>query len=207
MASENTVFVVDDDPSMRLMLSAVIEEAGYDVAAFGSAEAFLANHQSNHACCMVLDLRLTGMSGLRLQEEMVERGWHMPIVFLSAFGTVDVVARAMKAGAVYFLAKPVEREELLKQIAEAMTLDKKARDHSARVSQLEERLATLTPRESVVLQLVVQGKTSRQIALELFNSKKTIELHRWRIMHKLGAQSIAHLVRMIVSAGQDSPDT
>ena len=206
MASGSTVFVVDDDPSMRLMLSAVIEEAGYDVAAFESAEAFLANHQSDHAGCMVLDLRLTGMSGLQLQEELVERGWHVPIVFLSAFGTVDVVAQAMKAGAVYFLAKPIEREELLKQVEEAMTLGRKERDRSEKVSELEERLATLTPRESVVLQLVVQGKTSRQIAEELFNSKKTIELHRWRIMRKLGAQSVAHLVRMIVSAGQDSPE-
>ena len=201
------MFVVDDDPSMRLMLSAVIEEAGYDVAAFESAEAFLAGHQPDHTGCMVLDLRLTGMSGLRLQEELVERGWHMPIVFLSAFGTVDVVAQAMKTGAVYFLAKPIEREELLKQIEEAMTLGRKERDRSERVSELEERLATLTPRESVVLQLVVQGKTSRQIAQELVNSKKTIEQHRWRIMRKLDAQSVAHLVRMIVSAGQDSPTT
>ena len=205
MPSENTVFVVDDDPSMRMMLSAVIEEAGYGVAAFESAEAFLAGHHSNHRGCMVLDLRLTGMSGLHLQEELVRRGWHMPIVFLSAFGTVDVVAQAMKAGAVYFLAKPIEREELLKQVEEAMTLGRKERYRSEKASELEERLATLTPRESVVLQLVVQGKTSRQIAQELFNSKKTIELHRWQIMRKLGAKSVAHLVRMIVSAGQDSP--
>ena len=206
MQSANTVFVVDDDPSMRRMLYATIAAAGHAVESFDSAEAFLAHYGPHRRGCLVLDVRMPGITGLDLQEELVARHWPIPIIFLSAFGTVKVVARAMKSGAIYFLEKPVEPAALIEQIAEALAADRQTRQDQAHRLEIESRLAQLTPRESAVLQLVVQGKTSRQIAAELFNSPKTIELHRAHIMKKLDAGSVAALVHMVLEAGENMSD-
>ena len=206
MQSEGTVFVVDDDASMRRMLFATIAAADYRVETFVSAEAFLAGYSPHRPGCLVLDFHMPGMTGLHLQEELARRRWRIPIVFLSAFGTVDVVAQAMKTGAVDFLEKPVEPAQLMERIQEAMNVDQQTRRRQARRSALEARLAQLTPREAVVLQLVVRGKTSKEIAAELFNSPKTIELHRASIMKKLHARSVAALVRMVVAAGAGSAE-
>ena len=204
--SAPTVFVVDDDASMRRMLSATIAAAGHHVETFDSAEAFLTGYVPRRGGCLVLDVRMPGMTGLELQEALAQRGHRIPIVFLSAFGTVDVVAHAMKTGAIYFLEKPVEPATLLERVAEALATDLRARGRQARHSVTTARLAQLTPREAVVLQLVVRGKTSKAIAAELHNSPKTIALHRARIMKKLRADCVADLVRLVISAEQEAAD-
>jgi len=199
MSAEPAVFIVDDDPVIRDLLSRLSVQAGYQAKVYGSADAFLRGYDPSIPGCLVLDLRMPGTNGLELQTELVERGWRIPIVFLSGFATVDTTAQAMKAEAVYFLEKPVDPDELLDRIREAVAVDRDTRARSARHSQIQARLEQLTPRERGVLRLVVQGKTSRQIAAELHRSIKTIEVHRAHIMSKLNAHGVAELVQMVLS--------
>ena len=196
MDHEPTIFVVDDDASIRRTQSLVIESAGFSVKTFPSGESFLEDYSPQTPGCLVLDLRMTGMSGLDVQDELTHRGWHIPIIFSTAFGTVDVATKAMKAKAVYFLEKPVEPDSLIDRIKEAVDLDRLARQRQSEKSEVYSKLQQLTPREREVLDLVIQGKSSRQIAAELFVSVKTIQIHRSRIMTKLEAGNVADLVRI-----------
>lgn len=202
--SRDLVCVVDDDSSMRAMLLQLLASAGYQVEAYASGPAFLESDCINRCACIVLDLRMPGMTGLQMQQQLVSRGIDLPIVFVTAYGSVDAATRAMHAGAVYFLEKPVEPDELLARVRTAVeNHHDKCRRERAR-SEIERRLSCLTARESVVLEHVLAGKTSRQIATELHNSPKTIELHRAHILQKMRARNVAQLVRMVTEHSESA---
>jgi len=198
MPEEPTVFIVDDDPSIRRTLPAMIQSAGFRVETFASAEAFLSSYDPDVPGCVVLDLRMPGMTGLELQEELRGRGWSIPILFFSGFGTVNVAVETMRAGAVTFLEKPVEPEQLITRLREAIRLDTTTRERQNQKDMADARLAQLSPREREVLDLVISGKTSGEIAGELGISEKTVHVHRNHIMKKLRVRRVAELVRLVV---------
>jgi FixJ family two-component response regulator len=191
-----TVFVVDDDASVRRSLVRLLTQAGYRSEAFASAPAFLERRHREGPCCLVLDVRLPGLTGLDLQEALAGAGERMAIVFITAHGDVPMTARAMKAGAVDFLVKPYSREDLLAAVEQAVTRDAREREARAQVAEVEARLRTLTAREADVLALVVRGLLNKQIAGELGITEGTVKIHRARVMEKMRAPSVAELVRL-----------
>jgi RNA polymerase sigma factor (sigma-70 family) len=195
------VYVIDDDPSVRRALVRLIRTAGLDVAAFGSAQEFLAAPPAERPCCLVLDVRLPGVSGLELQERLAASGHHPPIVFITGHGDIPMSVRAMKAGAIDFLVKPFQEKDLLEAIRTAIEAHREARRQEAEVSQLRRRLIRLTPREREVFELVVQGLLNKQIAARLGTTEKTIKVHRARVMEKMEAGSLAELVRLAEKLG------
>jgi len=201
MSERPTVFLVDDDASIRRTLPVAIRSPAYDVIAYESAEAFLAAYNGEKPGCLVLDLRMPAMSGLALQTEISRRAWSIPIIFLSAYGTVDAATRAMKAGAVYFLEKPVEPPQLIARIAEAVALDASQRLARLRQDNVGERIARLTRRQRHVLDLVVQGLTSKQIAESLGRSVKTVEVHRSQILRRMDVRGVAELINLVLASG------
>ena len=196
-----TVFVVDDDPWIRNCIRRLAETVILPVEEFSSAEEFLATHTSDRQGCVVLDVRMPGMSGLDLQNKLTELGYRIPIILMSGFGDVSVAVRAMKAGAVSFLEKPFNEQLLLDTIQEAMRKDAQIRQELARESEVQSRLALLTPREREVLDLLVVGNINKQVAARLQISEKTVEIHRAHVMKKLQAETIAELVRLAYEAG------
>ena len=190
------VFVVDDDPSVRKSLTRLIGSVGYAVEAFASAREFLARERYPGPCCLVLDVRMPGLTGLDLQEALLAAGRRMSIVFITGHGDVPMSVRAMKGGAVDFLIKPVDAKDLLKAIQRAVTKDVHDLGEEARVTEIEERIKMLTPREIEVFALVVTGMLNKQIAFELGISEKTVKVHRARVMEKMRAGSVAELVRL-----------
>lgn len=197
-----TVFLVDDDPSVRRALSRLIKSAGYQVRAFASAREFLdIRPQPDGPVCLVLDVRMPGISGLELQIELEKINPAVPIVFITGHGDIPTSVRAMKAGAVDFLAKPVKDADLLKAIEQA--LKRATRDAAvfAELGDIRQRLETLTPREREVLEHVVSGQLNKQIAYDLGTVEKTIKVHRARIMEKMQARSLAELVRLAEKIG------
>ena len=196
MTSDNPiVFVVDDDYRIREALSSLIASAGLRVAAFGSAAEFLEAEKPDTPACLVLDLQLPGPSGLELQRELAD-GAGPPIIFITGHGDIPSSVRAMKAGAIEFLPKPFGDEELLAAIDAALALDRKGRRQRAELAELQKHYARLTPREREVLPFVVAGLANKQTAAELGTSEITIGVHRGQIMRKMGARSLADLVRM-----------
>jgi FixJ family two-component response regulator len=189
------VFVVDDDHRVREALSSLIESVGLRVTAYGSAAEFLEAEKPDAPACLVLDLQLPGASGLELQRELADGGGP-PIIFITGHGDIPSSVRAMKAGAVEFLPKPFGDQELLQAIDAALALDRKGRRERAELAELQKHYARLTPREREVLPLVVAGLANKQTAAELGTSEITIGVHRGQIMRKMGAQSLAELVRM-----------
>ena len=194
------VFVVDDDYRVREALSSLISSAGLDVAAFGSAAEFLESEKPDSPACLVLDLELPGTSGLELQRELVA-GIAPPIIFITGHGDVPSSVRAMKAGAIEFLSKPFDDEELLQAIDAAISMDRSARQRRSELAELRKHYALLTPREREVLPLVTAGLANKQTAAELGTSEITIGVHRGQIMRKMGARSLAELVRMADKLG------
>lgn len=195
MDQQATVFVVDDDPAMRKSLRWLTESVGLAVETFATAEEFLDSYQPERPGCMVLDMRMPGMSGLDLQEKMQQKGYEIPVIIVTGHGEVQSAIRAMKSGAINFIEKPFSDQELLDTIRNAIERD---RDSRARKSEREEtriRHERLTPREKEVLQLVIAGCANKQIAATLNISQKTVEVHRAHVMRKLEAQSVADLVR------------
>jgi FixJ family two-component response regulator len=190
------VFVVDDDPLVRDSVADLLDSAGFAVRTFGSAADFLRSERPDLSTCLVLDVKLPGLSGLDLQTELANSGAEMPIVFLTGHGDIPMTVRAMKRGAVEFLTKPFRKQELLDAVREALKRDREGRLQRAETSKLRERLQTLTPRERQVLALVVTGLLNKQIAAELGTTEETIKVHRGRVMSKMGAGSLAELVRM-----------
>src|SRR6266436_2665993 len=190
------VFVVDDDASVREALRSLLRSAGFGVETFASAQAFLAHPPSDLPGCLVLDVRLPGLSGLDLQQRMAELNIEMPIVFITGHGDVPTSVRAMKAGAVEFLTKPFGERDLLDAIRQAIDRDQAARRQHAELSDLRRRHGSLTPREREVLERVVAGLLNKQIAAELGTSEITIKVHRGQVMQKMQADSLASLVRM-----------
>ncbi len=195
-----TVFVVDDDTSIRSALCLLLKSVGLNVEAHSSAQEFLGSYNPLVPGCLVLDLRMPGLSGLELQEELSKREVSIPVIFITGHGDVSVAVQAMKAGAVDFVEKPFSDQFLLDTIQRAVTRDRQVRKSRADSEQTAERLEALTPREREVTGLVVKGKASKQIAAELHISQKTVEVHRMHIMEKLGARSVVDVVRTVLGA-------
>jgi FixJ family two-component response regulator len=196
-----TVFLVDDDPGVLKGMSRLLRARGYDVRSYASPQAFLAGHDSAVPGCAVLDVAMPGLDGLALQQALTDSGVHRPVIFLTGKGDIPTSVRAMKAGAIDFLTKPVSSDVLLEAIARAEKTDAEARRHRAELAAIEAKLATLTPREREVLTHVVAGRLNKQIAGDLGTVEKTIKVHRSRMMEKLGVRTVADLVRLAEKAG------
>jgi len=196
-----TVHVVDDDASVRSALSRLFRASGHSVRTFESAQAYLAEASPEEPGCVVLDIRMPGMDGLTLQEHMASRGFNAPIVFVSAHGDVSASVRAMKGGAVDFLEKPFEEDDLLGAVDRAIELDAELRERRNSNAQFRDGLENLTSREYEVMTHVIAGRLNKVIARELDISEKTVKVHRGRVMSKMEAGSLADLVRMAERAG------
>ena len=190
------VFVIDDDESMRQALQSLIRSVGLGVATFSSAHEFLQGTRPDVPACLILDVRMPGLSGLDLQRDLTEANIHIPIIFITGHGDIPMSVRAMKAGAVEFLTKPFRDQDLLDAIQQALDRDRHARSQQADSADLHNRYHSLTPRETEVFALVVKGLLNKQIALQLGTSEITIKLHRRQVMEKMQADSLADLVRM-----------
>jgi RNA polymerase sigma factor (sigma-70 family) len=201
-SSDEIVFVVDDDESVRTALKRLLKSAGHEVITFSSAEDFFDHdHRFDVSGCLVLDIRMPGLSGLELQEQMAAAGLNIPIIFITGHGNVPTSVRAMKAGAVDFLEKPFDELTLLDAIHRAITKDTRAKQTQAEIRVINQRVASLTPREQEVFTLVVTGMLNKQIAFELGISEGTIKVHRAQVMQKMSAESFADLVRLAEKAG------
>ena len=190
------VFVVDDDSSIREAIESLVKLAGLRVETFGAAQEFLQSKRPDLPGCVVLDVELPGLSGLDLQRELAAHGIKLPIIFITGYGDIPMSVRAMKAGALEFLTKPFRDQDLLDAIQQALERDRAARQHSREIAELRERFDALTSREREVMSLVVAGWLNKQIGFELKISEITVKIHRGRVMSKMGAQSLAELVRM-----------
>jgi RNA polymerase sigma factor (sigma-70 family) len=195
------VYVVDDDPSVLRSLERLLRSEGYDLETFTSAQEFLDFQHPDTPSCLILDVKMPGLSGLELQERLTDKGISLPIIFITGHGTVPASVKAMKAGAVDFLLKPFSPTDLLETVAKALEKDLQAKQRERELKQLQERLRTLTPREYQVFRLVVTGMLNKQIAFDLGTTEKTIKVHRARIIEKMGAKSLADLVRFAEKLG------
>ena len=196
MSDHLTVFIVDDDPAVRDALSLLLGIQDYRVAVLGDAESFLKAYKSEWRGCLVLDIRMPGMDGLTLQKHLAELGSELPVIIMTGHGDVDSAREAFRAMAVDFLEKPLDGTRLLAAIAEAFERQRQAADAAASRSQIQRRLDGLTPREREVMARVVAGRHNREIAAELAISPRTVEVHKARMMDKLGVASVAELVRL-----------
>jgi len=190
-----TIFVVDDDPSVRDSTEMLLKSVGFNVKTFGSAQEFLETDLEEDLGCLVLDVRMPVMSGLDLQEKLVSLKTPLPVIFITGHGTVPVSVRAMKAGAVDFLQKPFEEQDLLDAINRAVARQRESRSKKDEAEKIRRRLESLTPREHEVFSLLVTGMANKAIAYEFGASERTIKAHRARIMEKMNARSLADLVR------------
>jgi FixJ family two-component response regulator len=197
------VFVVDGDPSVRGATKGLIESVGLRAETFGSAEEFRGSERPNAPSCLVLDIRLPGISGLDLQRELAETNIQIPIIFVSAHGDIPMAVRAMKAGAVEFLTKPFRHQDLLDAIQQALKRDRTRHAQEAEVAILRKRFESLTRGERKVLPLVVSGRPNKQIAGEIGTSEATVKVHRSQLMRKMRADSLPELVRMAEKIGID----
>jgi FixJ family two-component response regulator len=195
------VYVVDDDPSVLRSVERLLRSVGYDLETFTSAQEFLDFQHPDTPSCLILDVKMPGLSGLELQERLTDKGISLPIIFITGHGTVPASVKAMKAGAVDFLLKPFSPTDLLETIAKALEKDRQAKQYERELKQLRERSKTLTPREYEVFGLVVSGMLNKQIAFDLGTTEKTIKVHRARIIEKMGAKSLADLVRFAEKLG------
>jgi FixJ family two-component response regulator len=195
------VFVVDDDPSVRRAIQRLIGSVGLQVELFGSAQELLGAKLSNVPSCLVLDVRLPGISGLDFQRQLAEANIKIPIIFITAHGDIPMTVRAMKAGAVEFLTKPFRDQDLIDSVHLALERDKARRQQEADVRTLRERFESLTPREREILPLVVSGLLNKQIATVIKASEATVKVHRSQLTRKMGAQSLAELVGMAAKIG------
>ena len=199
------VFIVDDDASMRESLKNLIRSVGLRVEPFASAQEFLRSKRPDVPGCLVLDVRLQGVSGLDLQKRMADSDIEMPIIFISGHGDIPMTVQAMKAGAVEFLTKPFRDQDLLDAVQHALERDRAAREQREEMQKLRRRFESLTQREREVMGLVVTGLLNKQIAAELGTSETTVKIHRHQVMEKMAANSLAELVRMSDRLGIPTP--
>jgi FixJ family two-component response regulator len=190
------VFVIDDDPSMREALEDLVSTVGLEVRAFAAPQEFLQSKRPDAPGCLVLDVRLPGMSGLTFHKQLAKEGLALPVIFITGHGDIPMSVRAMKAGAVEFLSKPFHDQDLLDAIHAAIERDKKRRREAVRLAELRERFVTLTERERQIMMLVAIGRANKQIAAELTLSEMTVKVHRGQVMRKMRAGSLPELVRM-----------
>jgi len=203
--SEAIVYVIDDDAQTRESLKNLMRSVGLQVEVFASAQDFLRSKRPDVPACLVLDVRLRGLSGLDLQKRMAEAKIEVPIIFITGYGDIPMTVQAMKAGAVEFLTKPFRNQELLDAIQQALERDRTTRDQRAKNEELHTRYDSLTPREREVMTLVVAGLLNKQIAGELGTSETTVKNHRHQVMEKMGADSVAELVTMAYKLGIVTP--
>lgn len=194
--AEQVVLVIDDDPSVRAAVASLFRAVSLTCLTFASGEEFLAADLPDAPSCLVLDVRLPGLSGLNLQRELSERDIDVPIIFITGYGDIPMTVQAMKAGAVEFLTKPFRDQDLLDAVEQATQRDRLARNQRRELKVLQQRYDSLTTRERQVMQLVVSGLLNKQVAVELNISEKTVNVHRGQVMHKMGADSLARLVHM-----------
>jgi two-component system response regulator FixJ len=203
MSADSVVYVIDDDAAVRESLEISLTLAGHKVETFASAVAFLATEAEGRRGCIITDIRMPEMDGLALQEELIRRKSQLPVIVITGHGDVPLAVRAMKAGAEDFLEKPFSREILLAAVKHALDAAKRAPQPAIEPGELQRRIASLTPREREVFDLVVAGKQSKVIAFELGAATRTIEVHRGRMMNKMKAGSLQELVRLAIAAGED----
>jgi FixJ family two-component response regulator len=194
---ESIVFVIDDDPSVRRAIKRLVGSVGLQVELFGSVQEFLASKLPNVPSCLVLDIRLPGISGLDFQRQLAEANTHIPIIFITAHGDIPMTVRAMKAGAVEFLTKPFRDQDLLDAVQVALERDRARRHHEAEIVTLRDRYESLSGREREVVSMVVCGLLNKQIAVEIGTTENTVKAHRSRAMEKMQADSLADLVKMV----------
>jgi FixJ family two-component response regulator len=200
-SGEPIVFVVDDDPSVRETLADLIASVGLSVSAFKSAREFIDSRRPDAPACLVLDVRLPGLSGLDLQKELLGTQAEIPIIFITGHGDIPMSVRAMKQGAVEFLAKPFRDQDLLDAIQHAIEIDRAARQERTMVAEVRRCYESLTKREQEVMKLIVSGLLNKQVAAHLGSSETTVKMHRGQIMHKMKAKSVIHLARMADKIG------
>jgi FixJ family two-component response regulator len=190
------VFVVDDDVSIRAALNNLFRSVGLNVQAFANAQEFLSANRPDAPCCLVLDVRLPGVSGLDLQAQLVEAKIEMPVIFITAHADIQMSVRAMKAGAVEFLTKPFRDQDLLDAVHQAIERERSARGQRAELAELRGRYESMSPREQEVMALVIRGLLNKQVAAEIGTTEATVKLHRGKVMQKMQADSLADLIRM-----------
>jgi two-component system, LuxR family, response regulator FixJ len=195
-----SVYIVDDDEAVRSSIRFLIRSVGLPAQVYASAQEFLDAYDPRHPGCLLLDVRMPGMNGLELQEELNRRGATIPVVFITGHGDVPMAVAAMQQGAFDFLQKPFRDQDLLDRVQRAMARDAESRARLAARADILERLGTLTPRETEVLKLVTRGKANKVVGAELGVSQRTVEIHRAHVMEKMRASSLAELVRMVLDA-------
>ena len=195
-ASPPTVFIVDDDPAIRIAMQALMESVGIRHEVFASGDDFLERIDDSAAGCLVLDIRMPGLGGLELQEELLRRDSTLPVIFITGHGDVPMAVKAMQKGAVDFIQKPFRDQDLLDRVRNALTTDRRRREEKQKHALVQERVLRLTRREREVFDLVVTGKPNKVIAFDLGVSQRTVEIHRARVMEKMQARSLADLVKM-----------
>jgi len=197
---DTVVFIIDDDPSVRKGLSRLLRSVGEAVETFSSAEEFLARKRFDGVGCIILDVQMPGLSGMDLQSELCKAEYSMPIVFITGHGDIPMSVDAMRKGAIHFLTKPIDDNDLLKAIREAIDKDRMAKAEQTEVQDIRRRINLLTQREYEILGYVITGMLNKQIAFQLNIAEKTVKVHRGRVMEKLGIDSVAELVRLAEKA-------
>ena len=204
-SGESVVFIVDDDDALRAAVGRLVRSIGLNVVLLASAREFLAQKLPDAPCCLVLDVRLPGLGGLDFQAELAKVNIRTPIVFLTAYGDIPMTVKAMKAGAIEFLTKPFRDQDLIDAIQLALERDRKRREEESVVSLLRSKFETLSPREQEVMAYVTSGLLNKQIATEIGIAENTVKLHRGHVVEKMGAKSLAELVRMAAILGVHGP--